>query len=466
MKRRLVAVAISVMMLISAGCGTGNSQSKSDENTGQTMTVVQEQSSASEEKKQISMWFWAAPADQQVVLKNALEEKINGMQDDYELHIEFRAGVDANISTALAAGEGPDIVYTSGPSYVTSFVEAGKLENLDRYSEKYGWKDRLIESVYNSGTVDGSLYGLGNSLMTMGVFYNKKVLEENGWEVPKTIEEMETIMAAAKEKGLYGSVTGNKGWKPVNANYSSLFLNHIAGAHKVYECLEGEDKWNNPDMIAAINKSTEWYQEGYLGGDNYNDLNFDESVQLLSMKQSPFFIGPSNVFQWAPKYFRGLTENDLGFIPFPATNDKVGYPMYVVGVTACLSINANTPYKDECAEILDYIMTKDFMIEMTQGWPGYWAIPLKEYDIPVDEFTGVANVFSMAMVDVVDAINNGNFGFYTSSFFPPATDVALQDIDSVWLGVITAEELLDKVDTEFKKEQEKGLVVPIPEPAK
>ena len=37
-----------------------------------------------------------------------------------------------------------------------------------------------------------------------GVFYNKKVISDNGWEVPKTIEEMETIMKAAQEKGLYG----------------------------------------------------------------------------------------------------------------------------------------------------------------------------------------------------------------------------------------------------------------------
>ena len=150
---------------------------------------------------------------------------------------------------------------------------------------------------------------------------------------------------------------------------------------RVYECLKGEAKWNNPDMVEALNKSAEWYQNGWLGGDNYTDLNFDESVQLLSMGMAPFFVGPSNVFQWAPKYFRGLTEDDFGFFPFPATNDKVNYPTYTLGVTSCLSINAFSPYKDECAEILDKIMTNDFMVKLTKEWPGYWAIPLKQYDL-------------------------------------------------------------------------------------
>ena len=28
-------------------------------------------------------------------------------------------------------------------------------------------------------------------------------------------------------EGMYSSVTGNKGWQPVNENYASLFLTHL-----------------------------------------------------------------------------------------------------------------------------------------------------------------------------------------------------------------------------------------------
>ena len=58
--------------------------------------------------------------DQQVLLKQIIEDDINAVQDDYVLNIEFHAGNDQNIATALAANSGPDIVFTSGPSYVTT----------------------------------------------------------------------------------------------------------------------------------------------------------------------------------------------------------------------------------------------------------------------------------------------------------------------------------------------------------
>ena len=59
------------------------------------------------------------------------------------------------------------------------------------------------------------------------MFYNKSMLEENGWSVPKNLKQVESIMKAAQAKGFYASVTGNKGWKPVNENYSSIFINNM-----------------------------------------------------------------------------------------------------------------------------------------------------------------------------------------------------------------------------------------------
>lgn len=404
------------------------------------------------------MWFWVPPVEHQVLMNEYFIDGVNESQDRFTLNVEYKSGNGQAIATALAANTGPDVVCTSGPAFVTNYSSNGKLENLDGYSEKYGWKDRMIEPIYNLTTYQDSLYGVSNSLMIMGVFYNKKVMAEHGWEVPTTIEEMEAIMEEAKAKGLYASVTGNKGYKPVNANYASLFLNHIAGPDIIKKCINGEESWNNPLMVEALNKSAEWYQKGYLGGDNYSDLNFNEAVQLLAMGMSPFFIGPSNVFQWTPQYFLGLTADDLGFFPFPATNDRVDYPTYTLGVTYCFSINAASQYKDEAAEVIDFALTNDFMVNMTKDWPGYWAVPIKEYDIPADTMTGISELFCDVITDVRQSIDQGKYGYYTTSYFPPATDTAMQDIDTVWLGEMTAEQLLDRVDAEFEKEQAAGMV--------
>ena len=167
-----------------------------------------------QDRQQITMWFWGAPPEHQETMGIVLVDAFNNSQDEYELVVEFRNTVDNDIAVALAAGSGPDIVYGSGPSFVAPYAAAGQLASMERYSEQYGWRDRILAPIYESGTVNDELYALPNSLNTLGIFYNKRVLEANGWEPPTTIEELEQIMDEAIEMGMYASVTGNKGWRP------------------------------------------------------------------------------------------------------------------------------------------------------------------------------------------------------------------------------------------------------------
>lgn len=444
--KNLLVVALTLIMVVSvfAGCGKGKANDS--------------------KSKEIVMWFWGAEPYAQKALNELLADKYNASQDKFTLKIEYRNSVDSDMTTALAANKGPDIVYGSGPSFVMPLVEANKLEPLDKYSEKYGWKDRILEPIYESGTVDGKLYSLGNSLNTVGVFYNKKVLKDNGWETPKTLEELEKIMDEAIAKGMYASVTGNKGWKPVNENYASLFLTHFAGADIVYKCLKGEEKWNNKAVEKAIIDSAEWYKKGYLGGKDYSSLNFSESLQMLADGKSPFFIGPSIGFQWAKSFFVDDKENDLGFMAFPAT-DKVKEPTYTLSVPCTFSINANVSqeHKDEAAKIIDIMMQPQFTHDITKVWPGYWGTPLKDLSqIKTDDMTGLSKSYMDVVKDIANAVQKGNFGYYTNVFFPAGTQQIFIDIENVWYETETASSLLDRADKEFAKELQKGLVPPIP----
>lgn len=453
MKKKLATLLATALCLsMVAGCG-GSSDT---ETTG---------AQGSSEKEQITMWFWGAEPYAQEALNELLAGAYNASQDQYELVIEYDNSVDKNISVALSANQGPDIVYGSGPSFVMPFAEAGKLEPMDAYAEQYGWKDEILAPLYESGTVDGTLYSLPNSISVMGIFYNKQVLADYGWDVPTTLEDLEAIMDEAMELGLYASATGNKGWQPVNENYASLFLTHFAGPEVVYDCLTGAQSWNNPAVVDAINYSAEWYQKGYLGGDDYINLNFSESIQILADGGTPFFIGPSIGYQWAVPFFTGDNEENLGFIAFPSGNDSVEYPTYTLGVACTLSINANSAYKDEAAKIIDMMMQPEFMQEMTAVWPGYWGTPLQDLStVDTSEMSYLAASYVDTVIACSDAVNNGNFGYYTNVFFPAATQQVFIDIENVWNGVNTAEELMDKADAEFVKEMESGLVPPIPVP--
>lgn len=455
-RRVLYPLLLSVLMLgLLAGCPA----------PAAAPATGSEGASAGGERQTITMWFWGAPPEHQETMKAVLVDPYNASQDQYELVVEFRNTVDKDISVALAANEGPDIVYGSGPSFVAPYAAAGKLENMDACSEQNGWKERILQPIYESGTVGGSLYSLPNSLNTLGIFYNKQVLEENGWEPPTTIEELEAIMDEALAKGMYASVTGNKGWKPVNENYASLFLTHLAGPRTVYQALQGELPWNSPEIVAAVEKSAEWYQKGYLAGEDYVNLNFNDAVQLLADGRSPFFVGPTLVFQFATQFFEGEDAANLGFIPFPTIGEGLPYPLYTLGTTASLSINANSQHKDAACAIIDRMMTDQFLVDMTARWPGYWGVPVKEITVDTSGLTGLSAEYLNAIATMMDAVNQGHFGYFTATFFPPATQQEFINIDTVWLGTETASDMLARVDQVFAEELANNMVPPIPAPA-
>ena len=375
-----------------------------------------------QERTQIEFWMWGAQPHLQDVIRAVLVDTYNESQDQFELVMTFRNDVDSVIASVLPAGGGPDLVYGSGPAFVIPFAQAGHLANMEPYSEMYGWRDRIIAPIYQSGTVGGDLYALPNSLNTMGVFYNKVLFEENGWEIPTTFAGLEAIMDDALSQGLYASVTGNKGWRPVNENYTQLFLNHWAGPQVVYDAITGAIPWTDAAIAEAIQKSADWFQADYLAGEDYFNLNFLDAVFLLASNQSPFFFGPSIVFQFATDFYNEEEGNldELGFFPLPS-REGLPSPLYILGTAATLSINGNSApeVQDAVASIIDQMMTQEFLVGMAMGgWPGYWGVPINQMDINLDDFTGLSRGFLSVMQETVSAVNAGNFRLCARRLLP------------------------------------------------
>jgi len=427
--------------------------------------LVAAMSSAALAKEPVTLWFWGAPPNLQDAFQKVLIDPFNASQDKYELQIDYNNDVDNNVRVAVLAGQGPDLVYTSGPSYIAPLAKAGALEPLDDYAKKFGWSDRLLKPVLDTCVQLGHLYCMPPSLISDGMFYNAALLKEKGWEVPKTGADLEKIMKAAQADGLYASVTGNKGWQPVNENYASIFINNIVGPAKFYDVLANGGAWDGPEMKKAIDESARWFNAGYLGGKDYFSLNFDQSISLVSQKKSPFFFAPSIGFQWATNYFTGDQAGDFQFAPFPQLDPSVPYPVYDLGVAFTLSINAHSKVKDGAAEVLDMIFSPDFAAKIAAVWPGYWGIPLKQF--PTDpNATGLTKSFLEAMGNMTTAVDKGAFGYKIGTFFPPATsEVMFKDIESVWLGKETSEDMLKKAGATYAEEKAKGLTQDYPKPA-
>ncbi len=449
MKKRILVSA--VILLLVAGLGFAN---------GSKEAAVSDSG-----KKQLTMWFWGAATPYQEAMKNILEGWYNGSQDQYELTIEFRNTVDKDIPVALAAKSGPDIVYASGPSYTSVYVQEGLVKNLDQYAKQYGWQDQVLSVMYDACTVDGSLYSVPGGVSIGGLYYNKSLFAEKGWEPPTTWDEMISIFDAAKADGIYPLSAGNKGWKPCNEHFSSMIINHFGGRDLFYDALEGTIPFTDPRIVAAVEESKDWYQKGYLAGNDYVNLDSQEVMQLLADKRAAMVMAPSLYTQFAGQSFLGADAENVGFINMPSLDTDEA--VYDVSMNCNFSINANSKYPDEAAKILNFMLSNDFSVEMTKVWPGYWVLPIKSlvnYD--ASGMTGLSKMSIASFQEAIGQIDAGYFAYHPSTFFPSATVTEFRNIDTVWDGVVSSADFCAAVDKELQSDISQGLVCPLVDPTK
>nr|WP_305136928.1 ABC transporter substrate-binding protein [uncultured Schaedlerella sp.] len=466
MKRKKVLsilLAFAMCAGVLAGCGEKETDSTWETDSGGTEEsdkADKSDSTAGGDTVELSMWFWGSTSEQQAALSKNLIDQFNETHPGYHMTVEYRSSVNKDVAVALSADEGPDIIYESSPSLALNYIRAGKYANLDAYAEKYGWSDKLLGCMYDSGVYEDSLYFLPMGLNVIGMVYNKEVLEENHWEVPETVEELTAIMDAAMEQGMYASVTGNKGWQPTNEDYTSLFLNSFGGPDKVYGALTDQIAWTDEALTGAIRTSSDWYEKGYLCSD-YLSLDWADSAVLLADGRAPFYFGPM-------KFIQNLIEHkdkDLfGFTAFPAASKEIP-AVYTVGATGLLAINEKTEHKEVCAEFLDMMMTNDFVEAMANDWPGYWAVPLTTLnEIDMSSFEGLPLMFMEGIAEACEAIDAGNFGYYNSSYMPAEAFDKMCVVDSVWLGEKDADAFMEDIDASFQKEFDAGTCPICPAP--
>lgn len=65
--------------------------------------------------------------------------------------------------------------------------------------------DRGMDAARENVTIDGKTYGLVYNAMYQGVYYNKAMFKENGWEIPKTLDDLRRSLMTVRKKELLRS---------------------------------------------------------------------------------------------------------------------------------------------------------------------------------------------------------------------------------------------------------------------
>jgi raffinose/stachyose/melibiose transport system substrate-binding protein len=190
-----------------------------------------------------------------------------------------------NETPRLLSGDNPpDLIRL--PTMV-SFAKQGLLMNLDGYATSLGWDKWPVPQLdQNRVAADGtrgsgSLYAMGLNYSLTGIYYNKKQAEQIGMTVPpKTLAELEDLLAKAKTAGLlpimqWGSAKSGMGLAfPLQALMASV---GPAGPINDWIFQKPGATIDTPSNLVAAQHLEQWIKNGYFPSDinaiEYTDAN-------------------------------------------------------------------------------------------------------------------------------------------------------------------------------------------------
>ena len=416
---------------------------------------------AQDGRKVVTFWFGQANSDGQAALRNDLVDAFNASQDKYLLQLEVKgAAVNNLLKVALVAGNGPDIVQTAGPAYLTAIANAGQVLALDDFAEKYKWKERFLPALLNTSVYGGKLYALPRDYESIHLFYNKEVFSQNGWKLPTNRAEFEQVADAALAKGIIPFGAGNADWKGVNEWLMTVFFNNVAGPDNVRKALSGEMPWTSQPFVEAVELSKAWFSKGYFGK-NYFSLTIEQSfLQVVNGKAA---MALSGTWSFGTKSY-GMSKPDtvMDVAAVPPLSAAVTAPLIHLACGATLSIAKNSQNPEGAAAVFDFMLSRKFYEAMNRDWPGKWALPVK--DLPPDMLKGIGYpLFEKTIAGLHEGFSKGQYGFTTWTFWPGATNSYLiEGIEQVWLNKITTDAYLGRIQTLFSQESKEGKVPPLP----
>ena len=253
----------------------------------------------------------------------------------------------------------PDVTEWYAGNRMAPFVEAGLFEDVSDVWEENGLNESF-SSTAPSMTIDGKKWGVPYSYYQWGVYYRKDLFAENGIQIPTTWDEFVAACATLQEAGITPITIGTKflwtaaGW----FDYLNLRTN---GYEYHMKLTAGEASYSDPEVAAVFDKWDDLVKPGYF---IENHAAYDWEQALAPMVQGDAAMYLMGNFAVAPLKAAGLTNETLGFFPFPEITP--GIPRAEDAPTDTFHIPSGAKNKENAKLFLAFLAQADTLSEMNK----------------------------------------------------------------------------------------------------
>lgn len=427
-KRTLVAAASLVVAAVAlAGCaGSGSgSASSGDASDGKGKTLT--------------LWHYES-ADG--AMGKAWNEAIKVFEKETGAKVDFEAkGFEQIRSTAsqiLNSNQAPDILeYNKGNATAGLLASQGLLTNLDDAVKKYGWDKKLAPSLQTTAKYDengimgsGDWYGIPNYGEFVTVYYNKKMFQDAGLEVPKTYDDLVKVMDAFVAKGVTPLAEAGAEYPLGQLWYQLALSKGDRSFVNDYQLYKKPVDWKGSEVSYATETLKDYVAKGYISKDVAGVKAEDAGTAFMAGKY-PMFVSGS---WW---YGRFVTEmkGDWGIFPFPDSKLSLGSSgnLWVVP--------ENAKNKDLAEKFIDITMRPE--IQAIIGNNGGVPVAANASDITDEKSKELISAFT-------DVTKQDGLSFYPDWPTPTFYDTLVAQLQNLVNGTSTPAQVQKSLGDEYE----------------
>lgn len=354
------------------------------------------------------------------------QEKYPDMEIDFQNVPNEGSQYQQKLNLLAISDELPDVYWIKGP--ITNFAKNGYMKDITEMDIV-----RALPETYTLDySYDGKVYAYAPDTWVGGMFYNKDIYAEYGFEPPKDwaefLEQAEVFMA--------------DGIKPM-AMFGTEFADMIFWIHNTEDIAKDptlDDKINTGEMKFSEvygNAMETWYndcvQSGIVNQDMIGITDDQRFEEFATGKAAATLSGA-----WAiDDMLKYNPELNLGIVPFVGTEGNT-YAMGAVNVG--IAINSNAKHSENAELFLEFMGSEEGL-EIYQNVTGNF-LGVEDVDYEVDPI----------MEPMKEYAENGNFQIGTSKWtYSDALDAMIQKgTQEIVMGTKTVDEVLEDMDEKME----------------
>ena len=304
----------------------------------------------SEKQAKETLVFLTSKRETRHIFEKIIDDFNESQDDIYVEHLEV-PNPDQELQIRAVQGNFPDIVEFIGAQKddLEKYVKGGYLQALDDFSATHCVNEHFLEKL----KILNGTYVLPLSVNYRGIFYNRRMLEEEGYQIPSTYAELINTMQQIKKSGKLPIVFADKDSWTIHQGWDAIDMSSRGSQDDLFQKVLNGDTFLYEDPI-ALDSTRKFLEIRKYSQKQTINTGYDEAVKTFANGEAYMFLQGN----WAYPMIKKINPDiDLLFMPFPAYSENQS--KVVVKIDATLGVSASCMHSEAVEQFLNYVFSKD-----------------------------------------------------------------------------------------------------------